>query len=261
MIACSIATVPGFEEWRAAARLCLARGVPPERVLWRTDAGQSPAQDDLFAGDDTTAPALADAPPPRVPAGFVERAALAACHRDPDRFTILYRVLWRLVHEDPRLLRRLTDPDILALERLVSAVRRDAYKMTAFLRFRSLPGESGEHFIAWYEPEHYTLELKLDFFTTRFRNMMWTIMTPYRAAHWDGKVLTVQDTPDPSACPDADSWEAHWLTYYASTFNPARVMPRAMRSQMPRKYWKNMPETALVEGLVRGAGERVRRML
>ena len=47
-----------------------------------------------------------------------------------------------------------------------------------------------------------------------------------------------------------------WKTYYASIFNPARVKIGAMLKEMPKKYWKNMPETALVGELVKGAQAR-----
>jgi DNA polymerase len=45
--------------------------------------------------------------------------------------------------------------------------------------------------------------------------------------------------------PGEDPVEAIWH-YYAAIFNPARLMTGAMMKEMPRKYWKNMPETALI---------------
>jgi uracil-DNA glycosylase len=44
-----------------------------------------------------------------------------------------------------------------------------------------------------------------------------------------------------------------WRTYYASTFNPARLKVSAMLKEMPRRYWKNMPEAALIGELIAGA--------
>ena len=52
-----------------------------------------------------------------------------------------------------------------------------------------------------------------------------------------------------------------WKTYYASIFNPARVKIGAMLKEMPKKYWKNMPETALVPGLIAGAQARESGMI
>lgn len=91
--------------------------------------------------------------------------------------------------------------------------------------------------------------------------MRWSILTPYRAAHWDKKSLTLQDNPDKSLWPDNDKVEEYWLTYYASIFNPARPKKKAMLSQMPKKYWKNMPETKLIGELLQTSDQRARDMI
>ena len=55
-----------------------------------------------------------------------------------------------------------------------------------------------------------------------------------------------------------DDW---WRTYYRATFNPARANLDAMRAQMPKKYWHNMPETELIPGLLAEADARTRQMV
>ena len=55
--------------------------------------------------------------------------------------------------------------------------------------------------------------------------------------------------------------EALWRKYYASTFNPARLKIGAMLKEMPRRYWKNMPETALIPELIAGAQAREAQMV
>jgi DNA polymerase len=52
-----------------------------------------------------------------------------------------------------------------------------------------------------------------------------------------------------------------WKTYYAAIFNPARLKIGAMLKEMPRRYWKNMPETALVPGLIASAQARESGMI
>jgi DNA polymerase len=101
----------------------------------------------------------------------------------------------------------------------------------------------------------------MDFFTTRFANMRWSILTPYRAAHWDGANLTMAETPDKTDFPKEDELEPYWLKYYASTFNPARPKKSAMLNQMPMKYWKNMPETRLIPELLQNAESRAKKMI
>ena len=95
----------------------LARQVPPSDVVWRTDAATA----DLFARPQAadTAPASAFV----VPRAFVELAEQAALHRDEDRFTLLYRLLWRLRGEH-RLIALASDPDVARLGSLARAVRR-----------------------------------------------------------------------------------------------------------------------------------------
>ena len=50
-----------------------------------------------------------------------------------------------------------------------------------------------------------------------------------------------------------------WLTYYRTTFNPARLRVKAMTSEMPKHYWQNMPETASIPAMVAGAPDPHRR--
>ena len=61
--------------------------------------------------------------------------------------------------------------------------------------------------------------------------------------------------------PAEDSFEEGWRGYYESVFNPARVNPTAMRAEMPKKYWRNMPETAAIPGLIQTASQRVEKMI
>lgn len=269
----TIHNIPGYKEWREAARNALKNDIAPEQIWWRT--GQD-LQDDLFNATLPGHEKQADANekdsfnrilikrPPRpvhVSQTFLRLCETALCHQSPDKFSLCYRVLWRLANENKHLLNLKTDNDILRLNALLKAVQRDAYKMTAFLRFRKITHNGTEHFIAWYEPEHYALELKLDFFKTRFKNMRWSILTPYRAAHWDKKCLTLEDNPDPSVYPREDNIEKYWLTYYANIFNPARPKKNAMLAQMPKKYWKNMPEADLIDSLLMKSEARTREML
>lgn len=61
--------------------------------------------------------------------------------------------------------------------------------------------------------------------------------------------------------PDGDAVEAEWCAYYASIFNPARVKIAAMKKEMPVRYWRNLPESALISTLVQQAEGRVDAMV
>ena len=256
----TIHTVPGFDEWRDAARHYLSFRIRPEHIDWQVP---NQSQDNLFETEQTS-PSLKTENTGiqfKVSKEFIELAQTICCHTDIQKFDLLYRLLFRLNFENKNLLKIKTDDDVLLANKMAKEVRRDAYKIKAFLRFRSLEHEGEEYFIAWYEPFHYSLELVMPFFTQRFKNMNWSILTPYRAAHWNQKEFVFQDNPDPSQFPKDDKIEQYWLGYYSSIFNPARYKKQAMLSQMPKKYWKNMPETALIEDLLRTSEAKTKDMI
>jgi DNA polymerase len=103
---------PTLESWRAAARKLAAEGVAPEEVVWREAATQG----GLFEPD-----VIREAPgdaPLRVPRAFVDLAGMAARHSDPERWRLLYSVLWRIVRGAPDLLASESDPDLTRLKKL-----------------------------------------------------------------------------------------------------------------------------------------------
>lgn len=248
---------PTFAQWQIAARQALADELAPECAWFEPD----PA-----------APALSESPPTasatRVQRSFLDLARAASCHRAADRWSLLFRMLWRLAHGERSLVSLAGDPDTARLNRYAAAVRRDAHKMKAFVRFRAVPEpeptalqSSAPRFVAWFEPDHHILEYVSGFFKRRFYGMRWSILTPAASLHWEGggePWLGPGTSRD--AGPDADHWEDAWRAYYASIFNPARVKVQAMLSEMPQKYWKNLPEAQLIPELLRASDQRVEAM-
>ena len=125
---------------------------------------------------------------------------------------------------------------------------------------REAPG-GAEAYVAWFEPRHRIVRLTASFFERRFPSMRWSILTPDECVHWEGTELRFTDGVTRAAAPEEDELESFWLTYYASTFNPARVRVSAMRAEMPLHYWRNMPETRSIDALLRGAPSRLREMI
>lgn len=242
-------SVNDFAEWRVAARQLLLEGVRPEEVVWADPA----APRDLFAAEAPPAPVATERKVGTVPQRFIDWAEAGICHSDPERFGLLYRLLWRL-QKDKGLMEVRSDPDVAKLGRRVSGVRRDAHKMKAFVRFRAVPDTTGrERFVAWFEPEHFVLERVAPFFVRRFTGMDWGIVTPYRSAFWDGEVLEFGPGGRKEDVPADDALEAVWKSYFAAIFNPARLKVQMMKSEMPVKYWRNLPEAELIPDLIRGA--------
>lgn len=239
-----------FDAWRAAARLAISHGIVPDRIDWS-------GADSLFGG--APLPDRAGGYEARVHPDFIRLAASVAWHGAPDRFDLLYQALWRLDRQDGAPLSQ-ADPLGRKLSLMAKSVRRDIHKMHAFVRFREIPTRGGRRsFAAWFEPEHNTLEPGTAFFVERFAGMDWLIATPLLTARFeDGALSFAEGGARPGLADDAS--EALWATYFANIFNPARIKLDAMRSEMPKKYWKNLPETRLIPAMLADAEARVERM-
>ena len=153
------------------------------------------------------------------------------------------------------------DADVALAEEFRKDVRRDIHKMRAFVRFRKVTTAGEPWYVAWFQPEHHIVEHNANFFADRFAAMQWSILSPERCAHWDGRELSFTDGVDRSQAPDGDGIERLWLTYYSSIFNPARIKVRAMEAEMPKKYWGNLPEAEVIPSLLEEAPGRVNDML
>jgi uncharacterized protein YecE (DUF72 family) len=186
---------------------------------------------------------------------------MVACHRSPDRWRLLYRALWRHARGESHLLSLVTDPDVHPLLMMARAVRRASHKMKAFVRFRAVGSGDDVAYLAWFEPHHPVVERTAPFFVRRFPSMRWSILTPDRCAHWDRRTLSFAPGAGRREAPDHDDLEELWRAYYANIFNPARLNLSAMGSEMPRRYWHNLPEAAEIGGLTRRAPRRVAEML
>ena len=246
-----------FDGWREAARELVMAGVPPMGVVWQVKG----ADGDLFGSEGALPPAGGE-PMFSVPKAFLDLAKAAICHSDPQRFALLYTMLWKL-KGNRRALEDRADPLVDRLERLAKEVRRDAHKMHAFVRFREVEEAEGMRFVAFFEPDHHIVRREAGFFVRRFATMRWSILTPELSIHWDPAKETLSEGPGASKAeaPDGDPLEETWRTYYASIFNPARLKVKAMLKEMPKKYWRNMPETALVAPLIAGARARELEMI
>nr|WP_295884398.1 UdgX family uracil-DNA binding protein [uncultured Devosia sp.] len=246
-----------FAEWRGKARQLLLAGISPDQVEWRM-VGEAAG---LLDSDEPLDLPAAPRPVGSVPRKFIELAEEAICCADPARFDVLYRLLWGQ-QTDSTLMQNAADDRMVCVTRWASAVRRDSHKMKAFVRFKSIVDDSGlERYAAWFEPEHYTLERTAPFFARRFDGMIWAIVTPYRSAWWDGESLAFGPGGKRSDVPQDDAVEGDWKTYFSSIFNPARLKVSMMKSEMPVKYWRNLPEAEVIAPLIRGARQMEAEMI
>lgn len=209
--------------FREEVRLLLRQQVPPEAVQWETPPADDP---DLFAD-----PAAAEGGPrglPKaasaiVPASFLRLCEVVVLHHDPQRFALLYRLLWRLVHE-PGLRNDPVDADMLHAHQMAQSVRREIHKMKALLRFRRVPTEDGGALqLAWSDPAHHILAAVAPWFAKRVPPR-WAIMTPERSVEWDGERLHYAPGPGRARAPRPDAGDEAWLACYRTVF-ASRSMP------------------------------------
>ncbi|PWJ86952.1 DNA polymerase [Mesorhizobium loti] len=241
-----------FAGWRDAARRLALNEVRPEDISWHVELSRA-----LY---DSRLPAISASARLDVPRAFIDHAETAFCHSDPTRFAFLYRLLWRL-RTEPKLLAIASDDDTRRLETMVKAVRRDIHKMRAFVRFRKIGDGNWERYVAWFEPDHFIVECNAAFFVKRFTGMRWTILTPHASADWDGERLVIGRGAAQGEAPAEDDTEKLWRTYFENIFNPARLKAKAMQKEMPKKYWRNLPEASLIPALIAGADKATKDMI
>jgi probable DNA metabolism protein len=205
--------------FREEARALLSQQVPPEAVNWQTAHAENSDQfaDPVSLGDNRPrgVPKAASA---IVPASFLRLCEVVVLHSDPERFALLYRLLWRLVHE-PGLRNDPVDPDMLHAHQMGQSVRRDLHKMKAFLRFHAInDGQPDPLHVAWFDPAHHILEAVAPWFAKRSPQMRWAIFTPERSVECDGRQLHFAAGLPRSEAPNPEAPGEEWLACYRRVF-------------------------------------------
>jgi uracil-DNA glycosylase family protein len=104
MYRASVAGEHDFESWRESARALILAGIPPQDIDWRV-------------GDTSASPLPPALPDSRisVPRQYFDLARLAIQHEDPNRFALLYALLF-IVAQDRSVLGDADDPLIARIE-------------------------------------------------------------------------------------------------------------------------------------------------
>jgi DNA polymerase len=233
-----------FASWRDAARKCLRKSIAPEEILWT--CGE---QNGLFENDSAEAK---DERIFKVSADFLALAETIICFDDDEKYSLLYRLLFRMIHENRNLLHIESDDDVRRARLMERAVYRDIHKFHAFVRFRRVELEGIEIFAAWHEPHHFTVERAAPFFVRRFGAMRFSILTPKGCAHWNLEELRFSEAVSNQTLP-LDETEDFWLAYYQAIFNPFRLKVKAMKKELPVRHWRTLPEAVLIPELIREA--------
>lgn len=202
--------------FRSEARQLLAHQVPPDEVQWHLD----PMADDANpqTPQSSRPKNVARAATAIVPASFTRLCEFVVLHRDPARFALLYRLLWRLVHE-PGLRNDPVDADMLQAQHMAHAVRRDIHKMKANLRMRLLRDAQGHDLqLGCHDPVHHVLEAVAPWFAKRIPHTRWAIFTPERSVRFDAGQLRYGAGVATARLPGIDGDDAAWLAVYDRVF-------------------------------------------
>lgn len=238
-----------FEEWRNLSRSLLQERIHFNEIDWAGSDAFSFHEKYIIKKSDVVVP---------VPKEFMRAAMIVSAFRDDSNWSLLYRLAYRLAYENKELLNDPLDSDILELNRRHKLVTRDMHKMKAFVRFREVIIENETHYFSWHRPDHKIVRLIAAFFRDRFNGMNWTIMTDDECVSWDKNELTFTEGVPRSSLPE-DEAEDLWKTYYSSVFNPGRIKEKAMKKEMPVRYWKTLPESELISSLMKEAPDRLEK--
>ena len=207
--------------FRSEVRQLLAQQVPPEEVQWHLEPPADPFEDPQ-SPQSSRPRNVARAATAIVPASFTRLCEFVVLHRDPERFSLLYRLLWRLVHE-PGLRNDPVDADMLRAQHMAHAVRRDIHKMKGNVRMHTVHGaEDGEIQMASYEPTHHVVEAAAPWFAKRTPASRWAILTPDRSVLCDNGTLHYGPGVSTHALPSFDAPDPSWVEAFLSVFTPGR---------------------------------------
>jgi uracil-DNA glycosylase len=161
-----------WDGWRRAARALVLAGVEPSALTWSVGG----AADELPEVSGTF----------NVNRALVSLASVAIQAREPERFGLLYSLLWR-IHAGEKPQQDPDDPDLALVRRMALAVRAEAHRMRTMMRF--LPVDDKQRFLGWFKPAHFVLPANALLMARRFPALTWSAITPDGAAHWDGSAL------------------------------------------------------------------------
>jgi uracil-DNA glycosylase len=211
--------------WRTATRALVLSKVPPEEVHWVVGSHEHDDSSALPAGANGF----------HVPRTLVTLASLALQARDPQRFALLYRLVWR-ANAGEKVLQLTDDADLHWLHKLAYAVRAEAHRMRTMLRFLGVEEDSNHRFLGWYAPAHYVLEANAQLIARRFPNLVFSILTPDGGAHWNGAELRFGEGADPFADDAALArwWQAHHVRLWRDAHVGASIPEAESLDEAPR---------------------------
>lgn len=202
----------------------------------------------------------------RLGADVYERIWTAFLSNEEGKGDVIYRFIRLGMRVGPSVCSRLTDPRVMALDRLAAQVSKEAGSLRQFVRFARM--ENGVYY-ARITPENDVLALLMPDFADRYRTMPFILHDENRQAAgvYDTREWYLTSAGDfrlPEYAPDERAFQQLWKRFYDAVAIRERVNPRLRRQHMPKRFWKNMvemtsldtaPPTALPSDISRAAVE------
>src|ERR1700722_5590698 len=190
--------------WRRATRAFVLAGEAPSELQW-TVGGEAPPDPNGSL---------------KLPRILVALATQAFQVREVERFALLYTLIWR-AHHGEQTMSDADDPDLRIARRWALAVRADAHRMRALIRFVRVPLGDRPHSLGWYQPDYLVLESNARLLARRDPASGFTIVTPDGSAHRDQDGLRFGSglqRPD-----DDETLLAWWESHYDTILHTAHA--------------------------------------
>jgi probable DNA metabolism protein len=136
----------------------------------------------------------------------------------------------------------------IEIERLSRQVRREAHRLKGFIRFQRT---DADHYLALIAPRHDVLPLVRTHFEARYADQQWIIYDTQRdyGLSFDGrktrrlqlKAADIKKGLDDTA-DEEKQCQLLWQRYFAAVNIPQRNNPKLHLSQLPRRFWRYLPE-------------------
>ncbi len=136
----------------------------------------------------------------------------------------------------------------IEIARLSQKVRREAHRLKGFIRFQ----QTGDgQYLAMVAPRYDVLPLIRRHFEARYADQEWIIYDTRRdyGLHFDGRrtrrlQIAAADLPTrpDQATKDEAQCQMLWQRYFAAINIPQRNNPKLHLSQLPRRFWRYLPE-------------------
>jgi probable DNA metabolism protein len=163
---------------------------------------------------------------------------------DRDIYQIAFDYIKQLVKEKQKIREYLSNPYVILFNEKLKKIWNEVHRFTGFIRF--MENDSGI-FYSHYQPDYDITELLMPHFISRYKKMPFVIHDTNRniLGMYNGeisKIVKSEQTLTVYLSDNESNFTKLWKLYYDTVNIKERKNTKQMKSYMPVRYWKNMPE-------------------